>query len=135
MNRKGILAVLGLAFVLGACSKGEPQPVPRDALLPVAKVRPIFEGNTLEVVQVRDNSSYLVYFAKNGLAVIKFGEIQRKGRWHIQDDGKHCLQLGGASEQCRFVASDGHGKYFLVDSNLKPVWYINSITAGVPKDH
>jgi len=131
MKRQMVFILLNTVLVLAACSKGtDLPPVSRDALLPAAKVTPLFAGNTLEVIRPSDNTRFKVVFTKKGGVISLAGAGKRKGTWKVKDDGKHCLQWESKPEQCRHVASDGKGKYMLVDDNLKPIWVIDSIESA-----
>ena len=115
-----IISIVGAVIIscilfLGASS------VLAESVLSAEEVTQLFSGKTVEGITVRKGYSFKAYFDPNGTIRTQYAKGKRKGKWHIDDDGRKCLTYEDKGrENCNIIVKDGGGyKEFKVKSGKR----------------
>jgi hypothetical protein len=113
------IAMAAIAYLLVGCGKSETKDVAVQQgahQLSAAELKSAIEGNTLSgvldmgMVNVKFNSFYAPDGRSSGVATTAMGDDRDKGKWHIDSEGKLCVQWGkwqDAKERCSTYFKQG----------------------------
>jgi endonuclease YncB( thermonuclease family) len=91
-----------------------------DRLLSADEVKKLISGNTAHVTRVKDGDKWNVYFATDGKAYKKEGEVA--GTWEVKDSGEHCVSWASNDKvRCLRIADIGGGLHARVLPNGKKI--------------
>ncbi len=76
--------------------------------LDAAAVKELLSGNTVDVLTASGNT-FQVYFAPDGKLVRKEGDKIVEGTWHVEDDGRQCVE--GTPGGCAKIVKNEDGTH------------------------
>ena len=108
------LFVLSFLSCLGNIAFAQVEDDPPKKVLSSEEVKALVSGKTAEGLSELRHFTFKRYYDANG--TVRGDNTlrgKREGRWHIDDEGKLCLQYYGSREHCRLVGVDYRGTYHL----------------------
>ena len=98
-----------LVFLISAMSFAS-SPVVAEQALTADEARALFSNKTFDVHSVSKGKDLKAYASAEGVHALKKanGKI-KQGKWHIDSEGRHCVEL--KKEKCSTVISVAEGVY------------------------
>jgi len=87
------------------------------------QVKQLITGNSVEAHSNAKGVDFKAYFAADGSASLEANGKNRKGVWHINDSGEHCIQWNTQKENCGQIVDMGDGTYNRMEEGYpRAVW-------------